>query len=919
MWTMKNRIAASAVNAVPSCEQGKCINCDKSGLLVHPFRYSAFCSDEETILARVPALSPSSGDALPELTCSKYAIRMMREGYLYVVLVRNGLKYIDSYYVRSSGRLMRFRGTPPARKTSGLACKRMSTSPNALMVAIDAPEQVSMTYWLFTPDPLSEGKEGELIAQAEVLLADGTLQGFSPQKWADQRESEQYLLSPTTISYFALEYAVASQIAGYSVGQVPMIRALDEQPFPALCDSGDPPLPPAFSDDQRGPFYQSRLNASLPVLRESLALLQSENGVGIALQDAIGITQELNAWRNRAMEGMEGWMDVVDNHGVDNRWKYLAARQYADIKEGVLSGRIKDAQRSAEDASNREFDRTIADLEAQRGIRGALDPRPMIEVVKMTKKLDPWGLRAAEVEAARLRARERYQEAEASLDGRQVSILTEFDERAEVCESAMSLRAVDHLAWLRSQMLTLAWRSYDQDDFIQGWAFAIQVGLATNGMDADDQSRQVMDEWWRTLEDAQKSDAALNEKNLVWRVFVHNNLTLAKQLANALEIARVSPREQDEWAIVAATNGAAAKVLGLFAKADSALRACEQAGQVAWFKRNVIGVSMAWYVSWGRVMLSTATNSKADQAYLKLLIKLMQLRMGSYAQGIPIGAFHATPTSGALLSYWRGQVGIAIREGVRLETAKGRAGGAYQGRVLLMATIFESVNLIVRGKQFSVDDPVSREGGALIASGLALVGGVVAIAEGATGWVSKNAQSGSPLAQHFDAWKGRLGLYGGFLAGSAGLLGAILDAGSFRDMNRRGKSTLASAYASRAIVASLAAVLSITVAFAGSAPYLQAMMKSSRNASTRTFFRVSSGVAVRIAAHEAVMLMLRVWGGRLGWVTIGLSVLIVLMSPDDFEDWCEKTVFRGDKSKRGYGSAAEELATIVHLSVKGNS
>lgn len=96
-------------------------------------------------------------------------------------------------------------------------------------------------------------------------------------------------------------------------------------------------------------------------------------------------------------------------------------------------------------------------------------------------------------------------------------------------------------------------------------------------------------------------------------------------------------------------------------------------------------------------------------------------------------------------------------------------------------------------------------------------------------------------------------------------------------------------------------------------------MKSSRNASTRTFFRVSSGVAVRIAAHEAVMLMLRVWGGRLGWVTIGPSVLIVLMTPDDFEDWCEKTVFRGDKSKRGYGSAAEELATIVHLSVKGNS
>ena len=118
---------------------------------------------------------------------------------------------------------------------------------------------------------------------------------------------------------------------------------------------------------------------------------------------------------------------------------------------------------------------------------------------------------------------------------------------------------------------------------------------------------------------------------------------------------------------------------------------------------------------------------------------------------------------------------------------------------------------------------------------------------------------------------------------------------------------------------SLAAAPSITVAFAGSAPYLRAMMKISRNASTRAFFRFSSGVAARIAAHEAVMLMLRVWGGRLGWVALGLSVLIVLMSPDDFEDWCEKAVFRGDKSKPEYRSAAEELVTIIHLSVKGNS
>ncbi|WP_312155820.1 T6SS effector BTH_I2691 family protein, partial [Pseudomonas sp.] len=505
MWSMKNKIAASAVKSVSPCEQGSCKNCDKPGLLVHPFRYSAFCSDDESIIERIPPLRPASGGSLPELTQSKYAIRMMREGYIYVVLVRNGLKYIDSYYVRPSGRLMRFRETPPERKTSDMACQRMANSPNALMVAIDAPEEVSMSYWLFTPDPLSNNKEQELLSTAEELLSTGALQGFSPQKWINQRQSDQYMLSPATISYFVLEYMVASQIAGYSIGQVPMIRALDEQPFPALCDSQDPPLPPAFTADQLGPFYQSRLNASLPVLRESVELLRSQDGVGIALQDPIGITQELNAWRNRAMEGLEEWMHTVDKFGVDNQWKYLAARQYADIREGLLSGRITASERATIEASNSSIDKTVCDLEAQRGMPGALDPGPMIEIAQATKDSDPFGFRKAEINAARSRVLERFRAAEANLDGGQTSILADFDARAELCEMAVQQRAANHLAWLKGNMLILALRFYDQSDFIQGWAFAIQVGLATNGMDSEEKSKQVIDDWWRSI---RKSEVA---------------------------------------------------------------------------------------------------------------------------------------------------------------------------------------------------------------------------------------------------------------------------------------------------------------------------------------------------------------------------------------------------------------------------
>lgn len=917
MWSMKNKIAASAVRSVSPCEQGSCKNCDKPGLLVHPFRYSAFCSDDESIIERIPPLRPASGGSLPELTQSKYALRMMREGYIYVVLVRNGLKYIDSYYVRPSGRLMRFRETPPERKTSDMACQRMANSPNALMVAIDAPEEVSMSYWLFTPDPLSNSKEQELLSTAEELLSTGALQGFSPQRWVNQRQSDQYMLSPATISYFVLEYMVASQIAGYSIGQVPMIRALDEQPFPALCDSQDPPLPPAFTADQLGPFYQSRLNASLPVLRESVELLRSQDGVGIALQDPIGITQELNAWRNRAMEGLEEWMHTVDKFGVDNQWKYLAARQYADIREGLLSGRITASERATIEASNSSIDKTVCDLEAQRGMPGALDPGPMIEIAQATKDSDPFGFRKAEINAARSRVLERFRAAEATLDGGQTSILADFDARAELCEMAVQQRAANHLAWLKGNMLILALRFYDKSDFIHGWAFAIQVGLATNGMDCEETSKQVIDDWWRSIRKSEVAERADDEQNLIWRVFTYNNISLSKRLANALEIARLSERQRDAWEIVTSTNEAAGKALELFDKANSALQSCEDRGRVPWFKRNLIGVSMAWYASWGRIIFSTATSSRADQAYLKLLIKLMQLRMGSYAQGIPIGSFHSALTNGFSPQLWRAQVSKAIREGVELELTKGSAGSVYKGRVVVMATLFESVNLIVKGKRIAAEDPTGRDGAEFIASGMALAGGVIAITESASGWVSNNALLSAQMTRFFSAWGGRLALYGGLLGSSAGLIGALLDLNSAFETKRHGNRALVFAYSARAFVASTAAVLSSTVGFAGSAPFLKALIENSRNPLTSRVVKLAYTLAGRLLAQEALMLLLRVWIGRLAWAAVALTVVIVILSPEDFEDWCRKSVFRKYKGTIGYRSCAQELSTIMHLSRQG--
>jgi len=69
-------------------------------------------------------------------------------------------------------------------------------------------------------------------------------------------------------------------------------------------------------------------------------------------------------------------------------------------------------------------------------------------------------------------------------------------------------------------------------------------------------------------------------------------------------------------------------------------------------------------------------------------------------------------------------------------------------------------------------------------------------------------------------------------------------------------------------------------------------------------------LASKLALRQALLFSLRVWGARLGWVGLAASAMIFLLTPDEFEEWCEKSVFRKDKNVRGFTNEGEELATL---------
>lgn len=65
-------------------------------------------------------------------------------------------------------------------------------------------------------------------------------------------------------------------------------------------------------------------------------------------------------------------------------------------------------------------------------------------------------------------------------------------------------------------------------------------------------------------------------------------------------------------------------------------------------------------------------------------------------------------------------------------------------------------------------------------------------------------------------------------------------------------------------------------------------------------------------AQRAVMVFMRTWLARIGWVTLAISVVIWILEPDAIEKWSDKSVFRKDMEgkRKGFRCEIEELAEL---------
>lgn len=893
---MNNPLVDAVLGRTVRCKDGECPNCDRAGLLIHPLRHDVFCSDDPEALSAIAELPDHLGQGVTDIPLegSRYSVRLLREGYLYVLVDRPGLRAWQAYYVHHSGHLAAFPPMqPPPRAQGEVSCRRMAESAHAMMVALERPEEITQTWWLFTPDPLSPARLDEYRNHAAAHAAAGRMQTFSPQQWVAGARGLAHTLPADELAVHALEHLAvgrAPALPPAPPAPLSLTAALDLQPWPALRD----PLV--------APGVLSPLSFEAPRLHKAQQVLAESAGAALVLHDPIGITQSLNAWRNVASQALQPWLMEEDEHGASNEWKYLVAIEFEEVCQSIEHHRIEMAE-TAVARRHRE--------EAEHALRGFRDPRAQLllggeaaaegirRAIEDAHVADPHNVLEPRRQRARAHAQASMQRYLALLDGGHEAIIDAFDQRAQAVEPIMAGRVAGHLAWLASPQLQAALHAYDTQDLHRGWAFTLQVALATVGMEASEAGRDLLDAWWH--------DDGMGERSLAWRAYALNNDRLLDLSRAALAETATAPA-QGAWHKVAidATSAGRDLIAG-FALADVALLEAERAGRVPWFQTQRLGLLMSWYAQAGRSAFGMGAGDAATRWLAGRLTRMLQYQIGDLGTRLRFEELHSAPNA-LMLARTRGQLNRRIREAVEVEIdARGRGQG-YRLRVVAALTVLESSHLMLKaGDVEGTDLQLATE---LTAASLALVGGSMQLVLVAGEWVNRGYAPSSLTARASSIWTGGMGLAGGFLMGAAGIVWAVHDAMSFREHRLAERYGLASAYAARSIATASAVAMGGTSSFAASAPFLRYIAQRTSVGWLKSACTVGSNLAARLAARQALLLFLRVAAPKLGLAALVLSAAIYLLTPDAFEEWCERSVFRSNRNKKGFRDVGEEIAYL---------
>ncbi len=692
------------------------------------------------------------------------------------------------------------------------------------VVRLADPEAVAQGRMLFTPDPLTPRMLETL--RSDQRLRD-TLRHLNIRQLVQSCHNSDHVLPPKQ-----LESRVADQV---SQGSLTLAKALAGQLFAP--PSGFPVL------DHIAPYLA--------------ADKISAQGFAVVLDDPLGITQELNAWRNQSAEVLQAFMDHVDSEGISNQRKHSIAFALDNLKTTLAE---QARQRYVSHANTLGVRYTDPEY--------ALSNAHMVGAAAGSYRSYP---NPAEQQRQEQRAIEQAQQhrwdsqyAPYLDEPRMQAFLAEYQAAVERADQLKDARAADHLLWLQSSALLDALDYYDRRDPRSGLAFEAQLGAAVAGMNSTEAGEAVLAQWSDT--------DRVSRSNLFWRGLGQNQSASLEQI-NSLLAQHNHLSRLDEAALQALTLGLAEtfeKTHGLISEVsfDAPPTGIHHGGAVLMIK------------TFGTRLLDSRLAQLSDRPLNLALGWVLKARLGRLGQQLQFHNGGAPLSAGAQHKLNRAAA-RSLQQGLERGTQTAR----LDLRLGTTLSLLQLWNLKLRAEK---TDKGSREYIELAAAMVAVSAAGLELAAVAVGLSASSRNQA--IRQAGAVMGGGMKLMGGVLASGAAMVGAVFDYIDAADNYRNKKRGLGSLYMLRGTVQMGSAFFSTAIGVAVAGPFIEHLIQKHGEKQFLTFLLDKSA---KLALKMAFMLR---WCIRINVVIFASTVVLELLRPNALQNYLQHCTFRRDRS-----------------------
>jgi hypothetical protein len=588
--------------------------------VVFPCRYAVICSEDEAMLNKLAPNKLPVGNLgknlvpLNDTKTTRYGIRQLRSGFLYVFVERTlpehkgtQCKCEVAVSVGKDGKLHNI-GSYGDNPFDGYPFFKVNdVTPK------------SIVRMLFTPDPLTDRMIYQITDDKDLR---GKLQKIDLQRndMSDQIEIAQ------------LNQYVAEAIAGS-----------DQKSRDAL--AAQSPLSSKI-------FIPEQFAQIEAILGEDLEK-RFLKGFCAVLDDPIGITQDLNNWRNAAVQDhLTGWYAQPMDHNpvdhgvkVDNKWGAAVSSNYQRMRDLYPKARVaqdlkeyRNSQAAAierkyhfqeisqrqyeggqkqmrpdengnmkvvwENDASKEYDEALAKVDTD------LDKLVLNYIPVLQQKADD-GYYDEEFE--------RRYVATGKIDENALAMQNAaFKNQLQLCENLYNGRVENCVAWIQSEQLLVGFDVYDVFSPENGVLFKAQTGRCVVGQDGTQSLASIADDYWF------KKD--MNRENILWRAYAFNQedtISALKSLKSSITEDSFSSGEAE----VLATIGWAKNIQDAF---DKTREAYEKSGGVPDADYSIMGSMLAIDESFGTRVLKMHLPNFVNNG--------LQKGMRSFATSVMVGS-----------------------------------------------------------------------------------------------------------------------------------------------------------------------------------------------------------------------------------------------------------------------------------------